>query len=232
MKEIKEIQRKVGVSADGVWGPITQKAVNRALGYNWNTTVKSLQNRLGVVADGEVGPVTAKAVLVALEGSHKDSGGRFADTLVKVATKDLGIRETSHNQGEGIAKFWTATSYPDGYRNREPYCAAAVCYWIKEALKGESYSFQLPKTPLAFGFCKWARREGVWFEENPSQVKRGDILVFRFSHVGIATEDSKGATVKTVEANTSGTSSGDQRDGGGVWRKTRNLSEVAMAIRL
>ena len=43
---VKQVQRKVGVSADGVFGPMTQSAVKR------------YQKRNGLVADGIVGPRT------------------------------------------------------------------------------------------------------------------------------------------------------------------------------
>ena len=46
--------------------------------------------------------------------------------LIDIAMRDEGQKETSRNRGPAIEKFWTATNYPDGYVNREPYCAAGV----------------------------------------------------------------------------------------------------------
>jgi peptidoglycan hydrolase-like protein with peptidoglycan-binding domain len=48
--DIRKLQRKVGVSADGVFGPATERAVKR-----W-------QRRHGLVADGIVGPQTRSAM--------------------------------------------------------------------------------------------------------------------------------------------------------------------------
>ena len=51
----------------------------------------------------------------------------FKQMLIAVAKEqaNLGIRETSNNQGPGIQKYWPATSYGiAGYHNREPWCAA------------------------------------------------------------------------------------------------------------
>ena len=47
----KALQRKIGVKADGVFGPISKKA---------------LQRKLGVSADGVIGPKTVKALQKAL----------------------------------------------------------------------------------------------------------------------------------------------------------------------
>src|SRR3954462_12834388 len=48
--DIRKLQRKVGVSADGVFGPATERAVKR-----W-------QRRHGLAADGIVGPQTRSAM--------------------------------------------------------------------------------------------------------------------------------------------------------------------------
>ena len=48
--DVRALQRKVGVAADGVFGPATQRAVKR-----W-------QRRHGLVADGIVGPQTRSAM--------------------------------------------------------------------------------------------------------------------------------------------------------------------------
>ena len=47
---VRQIQRKVGVTADGVFGRLTERAVRR------------FQRRWGLVADGVVGPLTRRAL--------------------------------------------------------------------------------------------------------------------------------------------------------------------------
>jgi hypothetical protein len=55
--------------------------------------------------------------------------------LIDIARKDVGKTEVTKNQAPWIAKYWPATTYPDGMDNREPYCAAAQAYCLREWLK-------------------------------------------------------------------------------------------------
>lgn len=61
---LERIQEKVGVAADGVWGPKTRAAVAAALGCKADD--KAIQAAVGVKADGIAGPKTAEAVAAAL----------------------------------------------------------------------------------------------------------------------------------------------------------------------
>jgi peptidoglycan hydrolase-like protein with peptidoglycan-binding domain len=104
--------------------------------------------------DGDAGPKT-QAARAAWESSLESAApGSIAARIVGLARADLGIRETEgKNHGPGIAKFWPATNYPTGYANREPYCAAAVCYWVKEAAGSIKPAFDLPRTATAPPRC-------------------------------------------------------------------------------
>lgn len=161
--------------------------------------------------------------------------------LVEIARKDVGQIETSRNQGPAIKKFWPATSYPGGYANREPYCAAAVCYWVQQWLKIPEVAKAFGRTPAqleawrcksaaAFGWLDWANKKGViTFDDDPNHVLHtGDIFVFDMSHIGVVCDDHKDE-VFTIEANT-GPAGG--RDGDGIWNKSRNRSLARRFIRL
>jgi len=161
--------------------------------------------------------------------------------LIAIADKDVGQTETSRNHGPAIPKFWTATSYPEGYENREPYCAAAVCYWVCEWLKIPAVQQAFGKTDeqleqwrcksaSAFGWRDWAKEHGVRIlSDSPSEILHtGDIVVFGFSHVGIVYDD-KGDRIYTIEANTGATGG---RDGDGIFRKDRPREVARCFIRL
>lgn len=61
VNEIKAIQKAVGSTADGIWGPKTLAAVASKLGCA--ATVKDIQKKVGVTADGLLGPKTYAAIV-------------------------------------------------------------------------------------------------------------------------------------------------------------------------
>lgn len=161
--------------------------------------------------------------------------------LVAIAARDVGERESSRNRGKAIEKFWPATSYPDGYANREPYCAAAMCYWVQQWLRDSEVLAALGKTleqankwrcksARAFDWMDWAKSRGVRVlsDSIKSELHTGDIVVFDFSHIGLL-EDDRGSRIYTIEANT-GPAGG--RDGDGIWRKDRPREIAQCFIRL
>ena len=154
--------------------------------------------------------------------------GGAGDKFISVAQSQRGVKETSKNQGPGIEKYWSATSYGvAGYHERLPWCAAFVSWVVKSA--GVLSQDKLPNTAGAFEFQSWAKSNGIPITMSPRSVSRGDIVVFSFSHIGIATSDSSGNSFTTIEGNTDSSGS---REGGGVWEKTRSLSSLSSAIHL
>lgn len=226
MKEqIIQIQKYLKVDADSVIGPITIGAIADKLKTNPN--IKSIQISLGVMADSIIGPITINAILKKF-GIVVNTISDNASKIIDIAKTQIGVYETSPNHGENIAKYWTATNYPDGYKNREPYCAACMCWCIKES--GAFSESERPKTAAAFGFENWADNlpKKTVITRKPKRVKKGQLVIFSFSHIGIATSDSNDSGVfTTVEANT-GASGG--RDGDGVYAKSRNISVVRSVI--
>jgi peptidoglycan hydrolase-like protein with peptidoglycan-binding domain len=223
--QIEQIQKFLGITADGDFGPNTTKAVADKL--DTFPTLKAIQKFLGVADDGQLGPITLKAILDKFR--IKEIVSVNAVKVIDVAKTQIGIHESGgNNHGDGIAKFWTATNYSEGYNDRAPYCAACLCWVIREA--GIFDEKERPKTAAAFGYENWADNlpKKTTITRKPSFIKKGQIVVFAFSHIGIATSNSDASGYfDTIEANTGANGS---RDGDGVYSKTRNISVVRSVI--
>jgi peptidoglycan hydrolase-like protein with peptidoglycan-binding domain len=188
--------------------------------------------------DGLPGPRTtaARAAWDLSRGTPAPPASNIPGRIVQLAQADLWIRETDgKNQGPGIKKYWDATTYKDGFENREPYCAAAVCWWIREACKGIKTPFKLPTTPVAYNLMVWPAKElnqGVLFIPKRETLLPGDIVIWEFSHASIVESPCpKGNTqVSTIDANTS-PGSGDN-EGGGVFRRTRSRNLIRGVVRI
>jgi hypothetical protein len=196
--------------------------------------VERVQAALGLAVDGDDGPKTWAGIVGELAPA-KDAPANaleaYSRALVDVALSQVGVREQTSNRAPEISKYWTATWYPDGAQNREPWCAAFVCWCVAEAAKKVPVNFRLPQDPRAFGLDEdWAKHSGLAKSGSPSarDIKTGDIVVFQFSHVGICV-GSNGDSIFTVEGNTNGDGS---REGDGVYRKTRSASLIRSAIHL
>lgn len=162
--------------------------------------------------------------------------------LVAIAAADVGKLEASRNRAPWIQKYWPATDYPEGYANREPYCAAAVTYWVQQWLKDSAVLANLGMTPAAaekwrcksagaFRWLEWAKSKGVrTFPDSPGlRLQPGDIMVFDMSHIGIVESATVGSSIYTIEANTGATGG---RDGDGCFRKVRRRELARGFIRL
>jgi peptidoglycan hydrolase-like protein with peptidoglycan-binding domain len=133
---VRELQRALGVSADGAFGPGTQRAV------------KSFQRAHGLTADGVVGPQTRSALgigpgkVLKRKGSRGGSGGggrksRILDAIVRAGNR---IATTPYVYGGGHGSFSSS-----GYD-----CSGSVSY----ALHGGG----LLRSPLdSTGFMSYGR---------------------------------------------------------------------------
>lgn len=140
--------------------------------------------------------------------------------LIAAAKGEIGVVETSENQGPGIAKYWTATEYKNGFSDRAKWCAAFACWCIQQS--GLFSEADRPKNADAFGFETWARSKGpkVQLKMRPNTIKAGDIVMFAISHVGIAISDSDiNGAFRTIDGNSSD----------GVRERNRTLSGIRSA---
>lgn len=169
--------------------------------------------------------------------------------LVDIARRDKGKTEVTKNQAPWIKRLWEATSYGiDGFKNREPYCAAGVASAVRDWLTD-------PKVREAFGFateqeaekwrCKsascikaddswwnWARsKKGVQVLPPNSILKMGDIVIYDYSHIEIVSDDDGTASGPFTAVGYNTNASGS-RDGEGCFEKPRNRARVKCFIRL
>ena len=177
---------------------------------------------------GRPGPKTLAAYKRYLSSVKTDGIG---DIVATIAEAEVGVREVpiDSNRGERVEEYQKAT-WLDG--TGWPWCAAFVCWCIREASKTETALFDLPLTAGAWDFVNWANDQGLQVfdpQEGKPLIRRGDIIVFRFSHIGIAVQDSIYDLIQTVEGNTDEQGS---REGGGVYKKTRYRSSVRSVIRM
>ncbi|PAW76810.1 MAG: hypothetical protein B9S32_13815 [Verrucomicrobia bacterium Tous-C9LFEB] len=163
--------------------------------------------------------------------------------IAAVAEKELGVHETSPNQGPGIAKYWLATTYPNGMIDRQPWCSAFVSWCVQEADQlSPLLSLPIPpRFPAVAQWRAWALANGceLFTFSDPSYIPMaGDILVLspKVSHITIIVRDGwqstpDGRAAATVEGNSNDDGS---RDGREVVRHLRHPSRfpAATALRL
>ena len=156
------------------------------------------------------------------------------ERIARFAESKIGIRETGGpNRGADIQEFFAADNYkPNKADNGYAWCAAFVCRIVQLAMDGSTWTFKRPTTPGAWAFEAWslAQDSSTWFKKKPNKdIQRGDIVIFEFSHIGIAVGfPDKHGWVMCVEGNTNAAGS---REGDGVHLKRRHISTIRSRIR-
>ena len=156
----------------------------------------------------------------------------LAKTIVALAQKEVGVEEVNGtNCGDRVNEYKAATNLPP--REAWPWCAAFVCWLVRQAMLkgGGPYTFKRPTTAGAWDLENWSLRQDASTHTlcNPGKdIRAGDIVIFKFSHVGIAIDSPIDESVATIEGNTDAEGS---REGGGVFRKRRRISTIKTRIR-
>ena len=196
--------------------------------------VKAVQKLVGVSADGADGPVTWNAILSELSTKKDNMNGKdVPQKMVLLAREEIGVSEVDgSNCGPRVDEYKAATWLdPDkGW----PWCAAFICWLVREAIDGEDIKFKRPRTAGAWDFENWAKQQvanGIDLRKPTNgNIKAGDIVVFTFSHIGLAVKDiDSSGYVVTIEGNTNGAGS---REGGSVLEKKRHVSKIRSRIRI
>ena len=174
------------------------------------------------------------------ESSTMPSRPKLPSAIVAAAKSCVGIRETGgSNKGPDLQKFFASDWYdPNGDKPGDDgyaWCAAFVCWCVQEAMRQtgvkETATFHAPRTPGAWDFERWSlAQDSSTQTQKPhhGDIKVGDLVIFNFSHIGIAIRDAHDGIVHTVEGNTN---SDGSREGDGVYEKSRALSLIRSRIR-
>lgn len=160
------------------------------------------------------------------------------ERVASIAESKIGLKESpaGSNRGPEIQEFFNADDYdPNGSKPGDSgyaWCAAFVCRVVQLAMSGREWKFKRPTTAGAWAFEDWSLNQdkSTWTRKpHGGDIKRGDIVVFKFSHIGIAVSDTDAnGWVDTVEGNTN---KKGEREGTAVLLKTRHVSEIRSRIR-
>jgi hypothetical protein len=161
----------------------------------------------------------------------------IAEAVAQLAESRVGVRESGGaNKGPRLQEFFDADHYdPNGPKPGDDgyaWCAAFVCWAVYQAVKDRRITFKRPTTPGAWDFERWAHEQDksvILKKPHGGDIKRGDIVVFKHSHIGIAVGHATiNGSVRTVEGNTNGSGG---REGDGVYARVRSLREIRSRIR-
>jgi len=158
----------------------------------------------------------------------------LAELTIQIALSYDGVREVGRNAGPQVEEFQKSIGLEKG----DPYCAAFVCFCIKEAAQqlGVTPSFQYGGSVYKL----WTRNPDLQVAEpgvntifciDHGLSQKGT----RIGHTGFCItpfQESANAhpgevfldTLRTMEGNTN---SAGSRDGDGCYHKTRKMAELA-----
>lgn len=202
-----------------------------------NTVIDFLANNLGKMKRPEAGP-TAPTVADVV----KYEAQSFPETLARIAESQIGVREKGgNNKGPQVQVYQSATWLAGtGWK----WCAAFVCWCVWQAIQKLGITpkgWSRPRTAGAWDFEDWGRGlkphgpNGAWkvFKSTPeTPPRRGDIITFTWSHIGIVTGyDAKTKTIYTAEGNASVQDQSDGPSGDGVVAKKHHVTKCRMLIR-
>ncbi len=150
----------------------------------------------------------------------------------EIALLQIGVKEkTNKNDGIEVENYLKSVGLPKGY----PYCKAGQYYCYAEANKIVKTINPIPKSALANKIYDIAQKKN---RKCRYIANEHDFIVWRTpkavtGHIERVIEVNKGGWVKTVAFNTTSGNYGNQRDGGGVYQRKRNILHPLgrMAIR-
>lgn len=149
------------------------------------------------------------------------------EAFVEILRGEIGVREQGgNNRGPRVQEYQDAASWVDG--TGWAWCAAFICWGFDRLAERFKLPFATPEGAGAFWFEDWARQQKLPVFSGKAKVRRGDLIIYSFSHIGCATSDEKDGLFLCVEGNTN---DGGSRDGDGVFERRRMKNSVRSIIR-
>ena len=138
---------------------------------------------------------------------------------MQIALSYEGQTEKGANRSPFIDSLNTYAGSPKG----SPYCAAFVSYTLYKA--GAKPAI---RTGLATALITKKSISAKKVLMGTATIPAGSIIIWRkgetiYGHAGFTTELWKGSSGKTIEANTSPGKAGSQRDGDGIYQRSRTI---------
>jgi hypothetical protein len=131
-----------------------------------------------------------------------------ADHTVRIAASQIGTVENPPGSNRVLYSIW--------YRLIGPWCAMFVS-WV--AYKAGATKI-IPRTARVASAKKWYQDHGQWHTSNP---RKGDQVIYKFSHTGLIEAVNADGTLTVIEGNTD---KAGGRTGGKVMRQYRRTSIV------
>ena len=140
------------------------------------------------------------------------------EAIIEIAKAEVGTIEGPKDNETKYGK-WTGMNF-------QPWCQSFVSWCaFTSGLDAKKY----PKSASTVAASDWFKKNNRWADARNDDPTPGDWIYFdfpedgvnRISHVGICIKNNGNGTIQVIEGNTSGTSKGDQRNGGMCVEKTR-----------
>ena len=160
---------------------------------------------------------------------------KLAQRMVQIALAEVGVEEKPRgsNRGPRVDDYQRATDLDK--KQWGAWCAAFVCWVMMAAMvkEGRSYTFRRMTTAAVRFIKAWSLRQddSTRTRDEPGlDIQPGDIVIYRFSHTGIAvTAPDANGCVQVVEGNTN---KAGGREGYEVAKQTRKCSGIKTRIRI
>ncbi len=158
--------------------------------------------------------------------------------MLRLAVTQIGVTEKPRgsNRGPVVDEYQRATNLSP--KDWGAWCASFVSWCMRgammqEAAKGRVFTFARMTTAAVRFIRRWslAQDRSTQTRDEPGRdILPGDIVIYRFSHCGIAeTAPDENGMVKIIEGNTN---EGGSREGLFVMRQTRNIKGIKCRIRI